>query len=265
MTLPVLVHAVPAFADNYLWVLSRGSEAAVVDPGDGEVVAQFLDREKLSLTAIVVTHHHGDHIGGIDTLRTRWNVPVYGPRAEHEQIGTLNVLLGDGDTVEVLGETYAVLAMPGHTLGHIAYHCAAADDGAGRLFCGDTLFSAGCGRLFEGTAAQLHQSLQRLAALPASTRFYCAHEYTASNLAFARAVDGDNPDVIARSAEVQALRAQQIPTVPATIGDERRYNPFLRAAEPALRASAERHAGHALADATAVFAALRTWKDGFRA
>lgn len=264
MSTPITVLTLPAFSDNYLWLLVRDNEAAVVDPGDAAVVQRALDARGLRLTAILVTHHHGDHIGGIAELRERWDVPVYGPIAERDAIGMLNVLLGDGDEIEVLGEVYTVLALPGHTLGHIAFHCADADNGAGRVFCGDTLFSAGCGRLFEGSPEQMHASLRRLAALPASTRFYCAHEYTAANLAFARAVQPDHPAVLARSREVQALREQDRPTVPGTIGAERQFNPFLRCDEADLRTAVERETGETLSTPVEVFAALRRWKDEFR-
>lgn len=254
----ITVHPLPAFTDNYIWALRRGDEVIVVDPGDGAVVQTFLDAGALRLAAIVITHHHPDHTGGIALLRGHWDVPVYGPRAEHDRIRDLTELLDDGDHVELFGERYEVIAVPGHTLGHIALY------GAGRLFCGDTLFSAGCGRLFEGTPAQMHRSLQKLAALPPDTAVYCTHEYTQANLAFANAVEPDNDDLQARINEVRHLRDSAQPSLPSTIDLERRHNPFLRCEEPAVRAAAQRHAGRELADATAVFAELRSWKDGFR-
>lgn len=260
MPAAITVHALPAFTDNYLWTLVRGSEAVVVDPGDAAVVEDFLRARQLQLRAIVITHHHADHIGGIAALLTRWPVPVYGPRAEQARIPELTEWLDDGDTVELLGERYAVHAAPGHTRGHCVYYAA----GAGRLFCGDTLFSSGCGRLFEGTPAEMHRTLQMLAALPGSTAVYCTHEYTLANLAFASAVEPDNPEVLARSAEVRQLRAEGLPSLPSTIAGERRFNPFLRLREPAVRAAAERYSDEALRDDIAVFAALRRWKDGFR-
>lgn len=254
----ITVQPLPAFTDNYIWTLRRGDEAIVVDPGDGAVVQRFLDAESLRLAAIVITHHHPDHTGGIGLLRGRWDVPVYGPRAEQEKIAGLTQLLDDGDHIELFGERYTVIAVPGHTLGHIALY------GAGRLFCGDTLFSAGCGRLFEGTPAQMHASLQRLAALPAQTAVYCTHEYTQANLAFAHAVEPDNADLQRRTVEVQGLRSDGRTSLPSTIALEQLHNPFLRCESDAVRASATRHAGHPLRDAVDVFSALRSWKDGFR-
>jgi hydroxyacylglutathione hydrolase len=256
----ITVHALPAFTDNYLWTLVRGSDAVVVDPGDAEVVQRFLDAQQLQLHAIVITHHHPDHTGGLLKLRERWPVPVYGPRAEQAKIDGLTELLDDGDQIELLGEQYTVMAMPGHTLGHIALYCAS----AARLLCGDTLFSAGCGRLFEGTPAQMYTSLARLAALPDATSVYCTHEYTSSNLRFALAVEPGNTALQTRVQEVAALRAAQQPSVPSTIAAERSFNPFLRAAVPAVHAAAEQQAGQALDGEVQVFAALRRWKDGFR-
>lgn len=256
----ITVQPLPAFTDNYLWLIARGDEAVVVDPGDATVVQAHLASQGLRLRAILVTHHHADHTAGIAALRERWQVPVYGPRAEADKIGTLSELLDDGDRIELLGATYTVLAVPGHTLGHIAYH----DDDAQRLFCGDTLFSAGCGRLFEGTPAQMHHSLQKLAALPDATAVYCTHEYTLSNLAFAAAVEPDNADLQARIEQAGRLRAAGQPTLPSRIDLERRHNPFLRTQVLAVRAAAERQAGTPLMDDVAVFAALRRWKDGFR-
>lgn len=247
----------PAFRDNYIWLLRGGASAAVVDPGDAAPVLDHLALHGLSLVAILVTHHHGDHVGGNRELLQQFDVPVYGPR--HEPIPGLTHPVEDGSTVRIpaLGLDFRVLDVPGHTRGHVAYY------GANRLFCGDTLFSCGCGRLFEGTAEQMHRSLQKLAALPADTQVYCAHEYTLSNIRFAKAVEPENPDLLAREREVLALLGQGQPTLPSSIGLERRTNPFLRVDQPAARGSAEAHAGHPLGTEIEVFAVLREWKNGF--
>jgi hydroxyacylglutathione hydrolase len=249
----------PAFTDNYLWLLLRGDEAVVVDPGDAAPVERALAARKARLAAILVTHHHFDHVGGIAALTARHPAPVYGPAAEAAQIASLTHPLREGDRVEVLGVPLAVWEVPGHTLGHIAYV------GPDFVLCGDTLFAAGCGRLFEGTAAQLHASLARLAALPPDTRVYCTHEYTLANLAFAAAVEPGQPAIRDEIARVRALRAQGLPSLPSTIGHERRINPFLRAGAPAVAAAARRQSGQPLSGDLEVFAALRRWKDGFRA
>jgi hydroxyacylglutathione hydrolase len=252
--------ALPAFNDNYIWMLDDGASAIVVDPGDAAPVHAALDARQLSLAAILVTHHHGDHVGGVDSLRPRLLGPVYGPR--REDIPEPFVALDDGDTVEVLGLRFEVIDVPGHTAGHIAYFHAGAEP-APLLFCGDTLFSAGCGRLFEGTPQQMHASLARLAALPAKTRVCCAHEYTLSNLRFARAVEPDNNELAAYSAGCEAKRAAGHATLPSTIARERAVNPFLRCAEPAVVNAALTH-GATGSDGVAVFAALRQWKNEYR-
>jgi hydroxyacylglutathione hydrolase len=252
------VVALPAFADNYIWVLRRGGCAAVVDPGDAGPVLAYLREQGLRLVALLATHHHGDHVGGNEDLLRRHPAPVYGPR--DPRIPSVDRPVGDGDRVSLpeLGLELRVLEVPGHTRSHIAYL------GGGALYCGDTLFACGCGRLFEGTAAQMHASLQRLAALPPETRVYCAHEYTLANIRFALAADPDNAALRARDAATRALRAAGRPTVPSTIAEERATNPFLRCQEAALAAAAGRQAGRRLADPEAVFAALREWKNGFR-
>jgi hydroxyacylglutathione hydrolase len=249
-----------AFEDNYIWIV-RGSapdRAVVVDPGDADPVFAALEAAGLTLAAVLCTHHHGDHVGGVGALTARWPVPVYGPA--RERIRGATVPLADGDRVALddLGLGFDVLDVPGHTAGHIAYV------GHGLLFCGDTLFSAGCGRLFEGTAAQLHASLARLAALPDDTRVYCGHEYTRANLGFARRVEPDNPDIAVHLKTVEALRAADRPSLPSTIGLERRINPFLRSDVPTVREAAEREASKTLDSPVAVFAALRRWKDHYR-
>jgi len=250
---------IAAFSDNYFWLLERDGHAAVVDPGDAAPVERCLAARGLALEAILVTHHHLDHIGGLAELTAHRDIPVYGPAAESAQIPQLTRRLRERERVEALGVAFEVWEVPGHTLGHIAY----VTDGF--VLCGDTLFSAGCGRLFEGTAAQLHRSLSRLAALPPDTRVYCTHEYTLANLAFAAAVEPDRAQVNDEIARVRALRAAGVPSLPSTIGHELRINPFLRAGDPALAAAVGRQTGAALTGEADVFAALRRWKDGFRA
>jgi hydroxyacylglutathione hydrolase len=249
------VEPIPAFNDNYLWLMVRGARAAVVDPGDAEPVLRRLQQRELKLEAILVTHHHGDHVGGVAALARATGARVFGPR--REAIPLRDVALGAGDRIEVLGVGFDVLDVPGHTLGHIAYHAPSLR----LLFCGDTLFAAGCGRLFEGTAEQMADSLARLAGLPADTRVYCAHEYTLSNLRFARTVEPDNDVLRLRQQACIALRERGAPTVPSTMAEELATNPFLRGDSPAVRRAAETRAGRPLATPAAVFAVLREWKN----
>ena len=257
--MPPVLH-VRAFQDNYIWLIPAvsGTHVAVVDPGDAVPVREFLQRENRELSAVLCTHHHPDHVGGADALRREYGVPVYGPA--NESIASVTHPLSEGDQVTVpkLDVSFRVLEIPGHTRGHIAFV------GDGMLFCGDTLFSAGCGRLFEGTAEQMHRSLTRLAALPESTAVYCGHEYTLANLRFARAVEPDNAETSAYQREAEAMRARGAPTLPSTIGRERRVNPFLRTSDRDVRKAAENEAGKALPDEISVFAALRRWKDSYR-
>jgi hydroxyacylglutathione hydrolase len=253
---------IPAFADNYIWLLREGGAAVVVDPGDAAPVQAYLEDEGLDLAAIVATHHHGDHVGGVEALMASRQVPVYGPA--RETIPARTHALGEGDRV-VLGDVgleLHVLDVPGHTAGHIAYTGRVADVPV--LFCGDTLFAAGCGRIFEGTPATMWTSLSKLAALDPATRVFCAHEYTLANLRFAAAVEPANDAVVQRRERDVALRERGQPTVPSTIADELATNPFLRVGEPAVRAAAEAHAGRLLEGDVAVFAALRAWKNGYR-
>ncbi|MFG6414911.1 hydroxyacylglutathione hydrolase [Roseateles sp. DC23W] len=259
----------PAFDDNYLWLLDNGREALVVDPGDAGPVAAALDARGLELAGILLTHHHGDHVGGVDALRPRLRGPVYAPVKEEmpEAVQRAATWVRGGDTVDLLGVRFAVMDVPGHTAGHIAYFSAEAGDVGPLLFCGDTLFSGGCGRLFEGTPAQMHASLQSLAALPADTRVCCAHEYTLSNLRFAREVDPGNAELAAYAGWCEAQREAGLPTLPARIGTEVRINPFLRCDQSALQDAARRHAPLKLSAAPSpvdVFATLREWKNGFR-
>lgn len=261
--------ALPAFSDNYIWMLHDGVEALVVDPGDAAPVLSALAEGGLRLAGILVTHHHADHVGGLPTLRPHLKGSIVGTGSEG--IAGLDRPVAEGEVVELLGQRFEVVEVPGHTAGHIAFFLREPTDGsAPLLFCGDTLFSGGCGRLFEGTPAQMLASLDKLAALPGETRVCCAHEYTLSNLRFAQAVDPGNAELAAYVARCQVLREQQLPTLPSSIATERQINPFLRASEPALQASARQRAAtsaHPVAadlDRVAVFATLRQWKNEFR-
>jgi len=254
--------ALPAFADNYIWMLHDGVRAIVVDPGDAAPVQAALDEADLELAAILVTHRHPDHVGGVDELRPRLRGPVYGPALD--PVPQPCQALHDGARIEILGLPFQVLHVPGHTLGHIAY---AQADGAPAplLFCGDTLFSAGCGRLFEGTPAQMLASLDRLAALPGETLVCCGHEYTLANAAFAMTVDPDNPALRQRARDVQAMRQAGRPSLPSTLAQETATNPFLRVDAPAVQAAVAHRIGRLPADRVETFAELRRWKNDFRA
>jgi hydroxyacylglutathione hydrolase len=252
----------PAFSDNYIWLIEQEGQALVVDPGDAAVVEAALAERRLALRGILATHHHPDHVGGAAALAAHWGVPVYGPAAEAARIGSLTHLLNDGDEIAPpgLGLRFTVLSIPGHTLGHIAFHCAV----QAWLFCGDTLFAAGCGRLFEGTPEQMLASLDKLARLPPETAVYCGHEYTLGNLEFARTLEPGNPVVLAEYRRVQGLRSAGQPSLPSTLERERSTNPFLRCTLPPLATVAGRHIGRTIEDPVAVFAVLRSWKDAYR-
>jgi hydroxyacylglutathione hydrolase len=251
------IFPIPALKDNYIWTIHTAGAVVVVDPGDARPVQDEIDRRRLKLVGILVTHHHWDHVNGIPDLLIRRQVPVYGPASE--TIPERTVAMRDGDTFQIaaLGLEMGALAVPGHTAGAIAYH------GHGWLLSGDTLFTAGCGRLFEGTAAQMYDSLRALAALDPATRVYCGHEYTLRNLAFARLVEPGNAALGPRLAFAESQRALGAPTVPATLATETETNPFLRCHVPEVREAAERHAGRRLASPVEVFGALRAWKDKF--
>jgi hydroxyacylglutathione hydrolase len=256
------VLAVPAFRDNYLWLIHDGSNAAVVDPGDAEPILAALARHHLTLTAILLTHHHADHIGGVPALLDHASVPVFGPRKEN--IAAITVSLGEGDRVSVPGLALElqVLDVPGHTRGHIAY--VRTTPGENWLFCGDTLFAGGCGRLFEGTPAQMSASLGKLAALPDATEVYCAHEYTLANLRFAQAAEPGNRDIAHRIETESNKREHGLPTIPSTIALEKATNPFLRYREPAIATELIAQGRLAQgAEPLAAFAALREWKNTF--
>jgi hydroxyacylglutathione hydrolase len=252
--------ALPAFTDNYIWMLHDSQRAVVVDPGDSDVVLAALARMSLQLEVILVTHHHADHTGGVATLREATGAAVYGPARETmpEPIRRLE----HGDKLQALGLTFEVIDVPGHTAGHIAYYCAETGE-APLLFCGDTLFSGGCGRLFEGTPAQMLASLDTLAALPGHTRVCCTHEYTLSNLRFARAVEPNNAKLAQYQADCQALRERNTPTLPSSVARELEINPFLRSRHADVVRAAQQH-DPAARDAVSVFTAIRQWKNTFQ-
>lgn len=262
----------PALTDNYIWLLHDQQQAIVVDPAEARPVLDALQTRHLTLRAILVTHHHADHVGGVPELRAATGAAVYGPVGEDMPEPLTRV--SGGDTVELLGLRFEVLDVPGHTAGHIAWYCAESEDGAALkppsplLFCGDTLFSGGCGRIFEGTPAQMLASLDKLSRLPGTTRVCCAHEYTLSNLRFARAVEPDNEALRQHSLHCEALRARGQATLPSTLAQERAINPFLRSRHPDVVQAVARTAAHALTGLQPAevdtFAALRQWKNEFR-
>ncbi|MCB8747624.1 hydroxyacylglutathione hydrolase [Rhodoferax sp. U2-2l] len=249
----------PAFNDNYIWMLHDGQRALVVDPGDSQEVFEAIERLGVQLEAILVTHHHNDHTGGVAALRQATGAQVFGPLLE--DVPEPLTRLQQGDTIHPLGLALQVLDVPGHTSGHIAFYAEPVGQ-APLLFCGDTLFSAGSGRLFEGTPAQMLASLGKLAALPDATRVCCAHEYTASGLVFARVVEPDNQALISYQVRVQALREHNVPTLPSSIGLEKAVNPFLRTHLPGVIRAVQQFEASAQ-DPVSIFAALRTWKNQF--
>ena len=250
------VTAIPTFRDNYVWAIHDDQSAILVDPGEAAPILTWLAARHLHPVAILVTHHHADHVGGIRELLARHAIPVYAPGNEAIPGRTHPLLGGENVAIAELGLDFQVIATPGHTLGHLCYF------GQGALFCGDTLFSCGCGRLFEGTPAQMHASLGRIRALPPDTLIYCAHEYTLDNLAFALAVEPENPALQERLAEVRDLRAQEKASLPVSLGREIATNPFLRYDVPGVVVAAAQHAGRPIMPGLATFAALRAWKDG---
>jgi hydroxyacylglutathione hydrolase len=257
----ILIDALPAFTDNYLWLLQepQSQRCAVVDPGDAAPVLAWLAAHPgWQLSDILITHHHPDHVAGVLQLKAQTGARVHGPATEN--IPGRDHPLGDGDCIEVLGLSLQVIGVPGHTLGHIVYYHAASQP---LLFSGDTLFAGGCGRVFEGTPAQMYHSLQRLAQLPGNTLIYCTHEYTLSNLQFAHAVEPHNTVIQQRLAEVQQLRLQGRITLPSTMALELDSNPFLRAQHACVKEQIDRRANCQHLSAEAVFTSLRAWKNQF--
>lgn len=254
------VSAIPAFSDNYIWLIHAPMDrrqVVAVDPGQTEPVLAALKEQSLELAGIFATHHHFDHTGGIAGLREAFDVPVFGPA--RESVPQCSFALGQDEVAALphIGLSFKVLDIPGHTAGHIAFA------GHGAVFCGDTLFSAGCGRLFEGTPRQMLDSLDRLCTLPDDTAIYCGHEYTLANLRFALAVDPDNPEALDYRSRCEALRARSEPTLPSSMALEKTVNPFLRCRAPVIRKRVANHAGRELQDEVEVFAELRAWKDNF--
>lgn len=246
---------IPAFEDNYIWLIRHGASAIVVDPGDAVPAADYLRHHRLSLVAILLTHHHRDHTGGAAELHRLFSAPVYGPR--REAIASVTHAVGESDLIDFpsLGIAFQVLDVPGHTAGHIAYY------GINTLFCGDALFACGCGRLFEGSAQQMHASLAKFSALPDDTKVCCAHEYTLENIHFAKLVEPGNAALLEREHRDRATRSQGRPTLPSSIGLEKLTNPFLRCGDPAVIAAASRFSGYPLVAPVDVFAAIRQWRD----
>lgn len=259
MSETITVYPLPILKDNYVWILIDKSKKAalVVDPGEARPVSDFLNQHHLKLWAILLTHHHGDHTNGVGALQQACDGNVFGPL--NDQISTVTHPVTGNDAVNIAGFpiSFEVMDIPGHTLGHIAYYT------KGMLFCGDTLFAAGCGRIFEGTPAQMYDTLQKIAALPEDTKIYCGHEYTLNNLKFAETVEPSNLAIKQKIASVTALRDQGKPTLPSTMADEKATNPFLRCTSKELIASVEKHVGHSLPTPLEVFTALREWKNAF--
>ena len=255
----ITINFIPIFNDNYIWLIINSIEkkAIAIDPGDANPLLHYLQSNQLDLAAILITHHHSDHTQGISALKREFSIPVYGPK--NEQITGLTHKVEEGDRIHIpaFDRVFHVLNIPGHTLDHIAYTL------PGLLFCGDTLFSAGCGRLFEGTAQQMYHSLQKLAALPDKTDVFCAHEYTLQNLKFAQVVEPNNQWIQNKIRQVSALRQDNRPTLPSRINEEKRINPFLRCEVADVIEAVGKWAGLKLDDPVQVFKYLREWKDGF--
>lgn len=255
------IYPAPAFRDNYIWIIHNTEQAVAIDPGDASPVLEYLESEQLQLNAILITHHHPDHTGGNRKLLDLFDVPVYGPKKE--TIPTVTHPVQEQDTIHLpdFSIMLDVIEIPGHTHGHIAYYGSFQEKN--RLFCGDTLFSCGCGRIFEGTPQQMFLSLQKLTGLPDDTLVYCAHEYTLSNISFASTVEPDNDELQKQAHRVKQLRNKDKPTLPTTIAMEKACNPFLRCRQPTIIHNVRRHTKLKLEEPIEVFTALREWKNCF--
>lgn len=254
------VHPIHAFSDNYIWVIHNHTHAAVIDPGIASPVIEYLLSKKLQLSAILITHHHHDHTGGNTELLQSFDVPIYGPH--NESIATVSHPLRDGDQVNLkeMSLNLIIIDTPGHTLGHIAYY---GSNPFNMVFCGDTLFACGCGRVFEGTTQEMYQSLQKLSQLPGDTLIFCSHEYTLGNIQFAKVVDPKNSQLIDFEIAARELRNRNVTTIPTTLTLERKINPFIRCEQQEVINSAQNYSGKLLPDPVAVFTALRAWKNHF--
>lgn len=257
------IHPIPAFTDNYIWAIGEADsrQVCVVDPGDAQPVIEYLQSNDLQLSDILITHHHPDHTGGIQELTSKYSCRVVGPSSSG--IKGITEFASEGDNVTLFAQKFSVIEVPGHTLDHIAFYCADKNQASPILFCGDTLFAAGCGRLFEGTPEMMHKSLAKLSTLPSTTRVYCTHEYTMANLRFAIAADAENDALIQRIKAEEMKRAAKQPTLPSSIELELATNPFLRCSEPKLQESIAAQSGRVSRNEVEVFAALRAWKDSF--
>ena len=255
----IKVNYIKAFDDNYIWIIENPvtKYCVVVDPGDEDPVNKYLENNNIQLESILITHKHPDHVGGVDILKQKPGVTVYGPKNEATQWSDVQLVENDIVELNKTGFTVNVIDVPGHTHGHIAYLC------VDMLFCGDTLFAGGCGRVFEGTMSQMYNSLMKLATLPGSTRVYCAHEYTLANLDFALAVEPNNIELQQFMASARATRSKGMSTIPTNIAQEKETNPFLRCQQAGVIQAAEKRSGQSLSDPVAVFTSIREWKNSF--
>lgn len=260
---PVRIIPLKAFRDNYIWVIFSpdGSKVAVVDPGDSRPVIEFLEDNDLFLDCILITHYHNDHIGGVQQLKNRYHCHVYA--SKHDNLTFTDTELDEDDEISLFDDSYqfSILHLPGHTMGHIGYY--AKMNGHNLVFCGDTLFRAGCGRMFEGTPNIFHQSLQKLAQLPPDTLVYCTHEYTMANITFAKSIEPDNQDLLELEKSCQKLREQDLETLPSTIDSELKTNPFLRCSESTVVQAAKQAENKSISDPVETFATIRQLKDNF--